>query len=105
MEPLKTAANTPPPAIKPLKMMAQQIYDDRFLHVNIVGCGAYGEVYRVKHRETGKIYAIKKYTNIFKNRVLALRTLRELTILRKMKHPKIIKIFDILLPANLEEYN
>jgi hypothetical protein len=40
MEPIKTA-NTPQ-AIKPLKMAAQQIYDDRFLHVNIVGCGAYG---------------------------------------------------------------
>ena len=58
-------------------------------------------MYRVKHRETGKIYAIKKYTNIFKNKVLALRTLRELTILRRMKHPKIIKIFDIIAPPNL----
>lgn len=90
-----------PAPLKPLKMASQQMYDDRFLHINIVGYGAYGEVYRVKHRETGKIYAIKKYTNIFKNRVLALRTLRELTILRRMKHPKIIKIFDILAPPNL----
>jgi mitogen-activated protein kinase 1/3 len=59
----------------------------------------------VKHRETGKIYAIKKYANIFKNRILALRTLRELTILRRMKHPKIIKIFDILPPPNINDYN
>jgi serine/threonine protein kinase len=36
---------------------------------------------------------------------LALRTLRELTILRRMKHPKIIKIFDILPPTNLDDYN
>jgi hypothetical protein len=28
--------------LKPMKMTVQQIYDDRFLHVNIVGYGAYG---------------------------------------------------------------
>lgn len=62
--------------LKPLKQLAQTIYDERFIHINIVGNGSYGEVYRVKHRETGKIYAIKKYMNIFRNRIMALRTLR-----------------------------
>jgi len=69
-----------------------------------VGKGAYGEVYKVKHRETGKIYAMKTYKNIFSNRVLALRTLRELTILRRMRHPKIIKIYDILAPDDINNY-
>lgn len=69
-----------------------------------MGKGAYGEVYKVKHRETGKIYAMKTYKNIFSNRVLALRTLRELTILRRMRHPKIIKIYDILAPDDINNY-
>jgi serine/threonine protein kinase len=62
--------------LAPMKDLPIYIYDERFHHIGVVGCGAYGEVYKVKHRETGKIYAIKKYKNIFKNRILALRTLR-----------------------------
>lgn len=68
------------------------------MYESIIGKGAYGEVSRVRHRETGKIYAMKKYSKIFSNRILALRTLRELSILRRIRHPKIIKIFDILPP-------
>ena len=36
---------------------------------------------------------------------MALRTLRELSILRRLKHPKIIKIYDILPPADINNYN
>lgn len=89
--------------MQPLKKGVEYI-DERFIKIQIVGKGAYGEVYKVKHRETGKIYAMKTYKNIFSNRVLALRTLRELTILRKMKHPKIIKIYDILAPEDMNNY-
>ena len=67
--------------MKPLKLtnsahIIMQIYADRFEHINIIGSGSYGEVFRVKHRETNKYYAIKNYKKIFDNRVLALRTLR-----------------------------
>lgn len=48
---------------------------------------------------------MKKYSKIFSNRILALRTLRELSILRRIKHPKIIKIYDILPPPNLQKYD
>jgi serine/threonine protein kinase len=48
---------------------------------------------------------MKKYSKIFSNRILALRTLRELSILRRLKHPKIIKIYDILPPADINNYN
>jgi len=64
-----------PSPMQPLKKGPEYI-DDRFIKIQIVGKGAYGEVYKVKHRETGKIYAMKTYKNIFCNRVLALRTLR-----------------------------
>lgn len=47
-----------------------------FTNLGIIGSGSYGEVYKVRHNETKKIYAIKTYKHIFNNPVLALRTLR-----------------------------
>ena len=91
--------------MKPLKRTQPLYYDNRFEHIEFIGCGSYGEVCKVRHKETGKIYAIKKYKNIYKDRVLALRTLRELTILRRMNHPKIIKLYEILKPPDLDNYN
>lgn len=36
---------------------------------------------------------------------MALRTLRELSILRRLKHPKIIKMYDILPPEDYNNFN
>lgn len=51
------------------------------------------------------MYALKKYKTIFANKIVALRTLRELSILRRLKHPKIIKIYDILPPTDINNFN
>jgi serine/threonine protein kinase len=61
---------------KRLKGLGAVDFGPKFENQGLVGAGTYGEVYRVKHRETGKTYAIKVYQNIFANRILALRTLR-----------------------------
>jgi len=73
----------------------------KFENLGVIGGGSYGEVYKVRHRETKKIYAVKIYKKIFTNRILALRTLREVTILRRINHDRIIKIYDILPPEDL----
>ena len=51
--------------MKPLKMSGPVIFDDRFVSEGIIGCGAYGSVYKVRHRETNKLYALKRYGKIF----------------------------------------
>lgn len=90
---------------QPLKSNDPIIFNERFILEAPLGFGSYGEVYKVKHRETGKTYALKKYKKIFSNRIMALRTLRELSILRRLKHPKIIKMYDILPPEDYNNFN
>lgn len=85
--------------------MGSNFIGPKFLNEGIIGSGSYGEVYRVRHKETKKIYAVKIYKNIFINRVLALRTLREIMILRRINNDRIIKIYDILPPADIENFN
>ena len=36
--------------MQPLKSTAPVIYDERFIFEEILGRGAYGEVYKVRHR-------------------------------------------------------
>lgn len=77
----------------------------KFTNLGVLGSGSYGEVFKAKHNETGNIYAIKVYKSIFMNRILALRTLREIMILRKINNNRIIKIYDIIPPPNLDNFN
>lgn len=36
--------------MQPIKNVGPHIFDKRFIYLEILGCGAYGEVYKVKHR-------------------------------------------------------
>ena len=76
-----------------------------FDNLGVIGSGSYGQVYKVRHKENKKIYAIKTYKNIFQNPVLALRTLREICILRRIKNNRIIKIYDIIPPLDYNNFN
>lgn len=110
MEADSGVANVGKPAqpIQPMKGdtgYAGEFIGERFENKGVIGTGSYGDVYKVRHRETGKYYAIKKYKKIFTSRILALRTLRELVILRKINNNRIIKIYDILPPLDIENYD
>lgn len=59
---------------------------------NVLGRGAYGEVRSAKHEASGQMVAIKKMDKLFENKFIALRALREVTLLRVINHPNIIKI-------------
>lgn len=47
-------------------------------------------------KSTGKKVAIKKMENIFDDEIDCKRILREVTLLRKLKHPFVVDLIEIL---------
>lgn len=66
----------------------------------IVGIGSYGSVCRATHKPSGRKVAIKRMQNIFEDEVDCKRILREITLLRKIDHPNIVKVIEILEPKD-----
>ncbi|AAZ11740.1 mitogen-activated protein kinase, putative [Trypanosoma brucei brucei TREU927] len=67
---------------------------------NVVGRGAYGIVCSAIDTETGDKVAIKKIGNVFADVVDGKRTLREVKLLRFLKHPNIISMRDVFRPVS-----
>lgn len=85
-----------------------EIYD-RYEIIDVIGQGAYGIVVAAKDKEAkqeGKdLVAIKKIDKAFQHKIFAKRTLRELRILKLLKHENIINIETIILPKSREEFD
>jgi mitogen-activated protein kinase 1/3 len=70
-----------------------------------IGSGSYGSVCEAKHIPTGERVAIKHITRIFDDLVDCKRLLREVYILRYLRHPNIVKIREILRPRDLSHFS
>ncbi|XP_077337285.1 uncharacterized protein LOC143982448 [Lithobates pipiens] len=66
---------------------------DTFVFMEVLGSGAFSEVYLVKHRSTGQHYALKciKKVNSARDRSLE----NEIAVLKKIKHDNIVTLEDI----------
>lgn len=62
-----------------------------------VGTGAYSTVWEAKHLPTGATVAIKIEEAEFADIVTCKRILREIKLLRKLRHPNIVKLVDVFL--------
>ncbi|GMH16192.1 hypothetical protein Nepgr_018033 [Nepenthes gracilis] len=78
--------------------------DTKYLPIKPIGRGAYGVVCSSINRETNEKVAIKKINNAFENRVDALRTLRELKLLRHLRHENVIALKDVMLPVHRKNF-
>lgn len=56
------------------------------------------------HKPTGKKVAIKKMDGVFDDEIDCKRILREVTLLRRLKHPYVVELFDIIEPRNIETF-
>eukprot|EP00889_Picochlorum_renovo_P006698 jgi/Picre1/33728/NNA_001207.t1 len=68
------------------------VIDKRYQPIKAIGKGAYGVVCSAQDTVSQKKVAIKKITNAFENIIDAKRTLRELVLLRCLKHENIIGV-------------
>lgn len=78
--------------------------DTKYVPIKPIGRGAYGVVCSSINKETNEKVAIKKIHNAFENRVDALRTLRELKLLRHLRHDNVIALKDVMLPAHPKNF-
>ena len=70
----------------------------RYAPIKPIGKGAYGVVCSARDVRSDARVAIKKITNAFENAVDAKRTLREIKLLRHLKHENVIRIADVVAP-------
>ncbi|KAG5018270.1 hypothetical protein JHK87_014125 [Glycine soja] len=78
--------------------------DSKYVPIKPIGRGAYGIVCSSVNREINEKVAIKKIQNAFENRVDALRTLRELKLLRHLHHENVIALKDIMMPVHRNSF-
>ncbi|XP_019057146.1 PREDICTED: mitogen-activated protein kinase 17-like [Tarenaya hassleriana] len=70
----------------------------------VVGKGSYGVVASAVCPQTRRKVAIKKMTNVFDHVSDAIRILREIKLLRLLRHPDVVQIKHIMLPPCRKEF-
>lgn len=77
----------------------------RYQLIRKLGRGAFGAVYLARDNEQGIEVAIKQVKGIFDStKEDTKRMLREISILRTLNHPSIIKIRELVLPTGTEDF-
>ncbi len=64
----------------------------------VIGRGAYAVVYEAEHVSTKTRVAIKSELDVFDDPQTAKRILREICLLRVLKHPNIVRLYDVFIP-------
>ncbi|KAJ6803294.1 mitogen-activated protein kinase 16-like [Iris pallida] len=70
----------------------------------VVGKGSYGVVGAAVDTHTGEKVAIKKINDVFEHVSDATRILREIKLLRLLRHPDVVQIKHIMLPPSRREF-
>ena len=73
--------------------------------IKLLGRGSYGAVCSAIHKPTGTKVAIKKMDGVFEDEIDCKRILREIYLLRKIKHPYVIEIFDMIQPSDPKNFD
>ncbi len=79
--------------------------DLRYTPIKPLGKGAYGVVCSASDSVSNERVAVKKIGNAFENATDARRTLREIQLLRHLRHENVVALHDVLRPPSLAEFN
>ncbi|XLT00155.1 hypothetical protein HN51_049506 [Arachis hypogaea] len=76
----------------------------RYKIQEVIGKGSYGVVCSAIDTHTGEKVAIKKIHDIFEHISDAARILREIKLLRLLRHPDIVEIKHVMMPPSRREF-
>ena len=65
----------------------------------MLGTGSYGKVALATKKSTGQKVAIKRMENIFEDETDCKRILREVSLMRKLRHPFLVELVEVLYPT------
>ncbi|KAL5736690.1 hypothetical protein ACOSQ2_031478 [Xanthoceras sorbifolium] len=77
---------------------------NRYKILEVIGKGSYGVVCAAIDTHTGEKVAIKKINDVFEHISDSIRILREVKLLRLLRHPDIVEIKRIMLPPSKREF-
>eukprot|EP00899_Mesostigma_viride_P015193 jgi/Mesvir1/23675/Mv25764-RA.2 len=77
---------------------------NRYTTQEVIGKGSYGVVCSAIDNTTGEKVAIKKINDVFEHVSDATRILREIKLLRLLRHPDIVEVKHILLPPSRRDF-
>ena len=69
---------------------------DKYIRLDKVGEGTYGVVYKCQHKETNELVALKKVRLENEDEVIPSTSIREISILKQLKHPNIVRLIDLI---------
>lgn len=72
--------------------------------LKVLGSGTYGTVCKAQNIKTNQIIAVKRIANLFESVHESKRILREICLLRRMKHTNIITIYDLLIEGTHDNF-
>ncbi|KAJ1425220.1 Protein kinase domain [Sesbania bispinosa] len=90
--------------VKEMEFFTEYGDSNRYKILEIIGKGSYGVVCAAIDTHTGEKVAIKKIHDAFEHISDAIRILREVKLLRLLRHPDIVEIKRIMLPPSKREF-
>lgn len=80
-------------------------FSEEYKIEKLIGKGSYGEVFEGIHVPSNTKIAIKKIKKLFEDLIDCKRNLREIILLRYLRHPNIVALYDIVPPKNIEKFD
>ncbi|KAF5478499.1 hypothetical protein F2P56_005053 [Juglans regia] len=96
--------NQPKKVMKEMDFFTDYGDANRYRILEVIGKGSYGVVCAAIDTHTGEKVAIKKIHDVFEHISDSIRILREIKLLRLLRHPDIVEIKRIMLPPSKREF-
>ena len=82
-------------------MIQSETQGENYENLQVIGEGAYGIVYKAKDRNTGQFVALKKIRLDSPEEGIPSTAIREIALLRILKHPNIVSLVNVMQTEGL----